>query len=111
MADEKVLFEALASPDFKVSIHDKKRTESLEIATAEETKKQFGEDLNPIAASETKNEDTKSLMSAVKGMPANQRQNVIETLKQSGLGDPLTTENLIQNSFTVDKAIRNNPSN
>ena len=41
-------------------------------------------------------------------MPTEQRKKVIELLKQSGLGDPLTKENLVQNAFTVDKVIRDN---
>jgi len=108
MADEKVLLEALSSSDFKVSIHDKKRTDELEKEAAEETKKQFGEDLNSTEAFDTKHGDTKSLLAVVKGMSGSQRKNVIDLLKQSGLGDPLTKEKIIQNSFTVEKIIRDN---
>ena len=111
MSDEKILLEALSSSDFKVSVHDKKRTDALETEAAEETKKQFGEDPNPTAASDRKKEDTKSLLSIVKAMSTGQRQKVIESLKQAGLGDPLTKENLVQNSFTVEKTIRDNSAN
>jgi hypothetical protein len=111
MSDEKVLLEALSSSDFKISANDKKRTDALETEAAEETRKQFGEDPNPTAASDKKNEDTKSLVSIVKAMSTAQRQQVIESLKQSGLDDPLTKEKLVQNSFTVEKAIRDSSSN
>ncbi len=108
MADEKVLFEALSSSDFKVSVYDKKRTDKLEKGAAEETRKQFGEDPNPTAAFDTKHGDTKSLLAVVKSMSASQRNNIIDLLKQSGLDDPLTKEKIIQNSFTVEKIIRGN---
>jgi hypothetical protein len=110
MADEKVLLEALASSGFKVSIHDKKRTDALEIEAAEDTKKQFGEDLNPTASGAMKNEDAKSLLSLFKNMSESQRKNVIKLLKHNGLDDPLTKENIVQNSFTVEKTIRGNAS-
>jgi stalled ribosome rescue protein Dom34 len=111
MTDEKVLLEALSSPDFKVSVHDKKRIDVLETETAEETRKQFGEDPYPTAVSDKKNDDTKSLLAIVKSMSTNQRKNIIELLKQNGLDDPLTKEKIVQNSFTVEKIIRNNASN
>jgi hypothetical protein len=44
-------------------------------------------------------------------MSASQRKKVIDLLKQNGLGDPLTKEKLVQNSFTVEKTIRDNASN
>jgi hypothetical protein len=111
MADEKVLLEALSSSDFKVSVHDKKRTDALESEAAEATKKQFAEDPTPTSASDQKHDDTKSLLSIVKSMSASQRKKVIDLLKQNGLGDPLTKEKLVQNSFTVEKTIRDNASN
>jgi hypothetical protein len=107
MADEKILLEALSSSGFKVSIHDKKRTDAEETKTVIENKRQHGEEPNP-EASVDKNNDKKSLLSIVKGMSAEQRKKVIELLKQNGLGDPLTKEQLIQNAFTVDKTIREN---
>ena len=111
MADEKVLLEVLASPDFKSSAQDKKQTDQRETEVAEETKNKFGEDPNPTAATpESKKQDNSSLLSLVKGMSSAQRQKVIETLKQNGLGDPLTKEKLIQNAFTVDKTIREQSS-
>ena len=110
MADEKVLLEALSSSGFKVSVHDKNRTDALEIGAAEETRKQFGEDPNPAAA-DSKTQDAKSLLSVFKAMSDSQRKKVIEVLKQNGLGDPLTKEKIIQNSFTVEKTIQDNASN
>ncbi len=111
MEDEKVLLEALSSTAFKVSANDKKRTDALETEAAEETKKQFGEDPNPTASSDAKKLDTKSLLSLIESMSSNQRNKVIDLLKQNGLGDPLTKEKLVQNSFTVGKIIRDNSSN
>jgi hypothetical protein len=110
MVDEKVLLEALSSADFKVSIYDKNRTDALETEAAEENNKKYGEDSNPIAASDNKNTYTKSLVSIVEGMSTIQRQEVIQLLKQNGLGDPLTKEDLVNNSFTVEKTIRDNAS-
>lgn len=110
MADEKVLFDALSSSDFKVSIHDKKRTDAEETKTVIENKQQLGEEPNPEALTD-KNDDKVSLLSIVKSMSTEQRKRVIETLKQNGLGDPLTKEKLVQNSFTVGKIIRDNSSN
>ncbi|CAF1666612.1 unnamed protein product [Adineta ricciae] len=109
MTDEKVLLEALSSGDFKVSVRDKNRTDRLETETAIETKKQFGEDTS--STSLDRNDDAKALLSMIKGMSSSQRQTVIDTLKQNGLGDPLTKEKLIQNAFTVEKTIRDNASN
>lgn len=113
MADEneKILLEALASSGFKVSVHDKKRTEAEEKKTVIENKQQCGEDPNPEASNDDKNNDNQSLLSIVKSMSAEQRRKVIETLKQGGLGDPLTKEKLVQNAFTVDKTIRDNAKN
>ena len=105
MSDEKVLLEALASSDFKVSIHDKKRTDAEETKIAIENKQQFGEDVDPQALKD-KNDDKHSLLSVFKGMSADKRRQVIELLKQHGLGDPLTKEKLVQNSFTVETTIR-----
>ena len=110
MADEKVILDALSSTAFKVSAHDKKQVDDLETEAAEETKKQFGEDSNPTASSDAKKLDTKSLLSLFKSMSSNQRNKVIDLLKQNGLGDPLTQEKLVQNSFTVGKIIRDNSS-
>jgi len=107
MTDEKVLLEALSSSDFKVSVHDKKRTDALETEASDETRKQFGEDPNPTAALNGKH----NLLSIVNGMSATQRANIIELLKKSGLGDPLTKEKIVQNAFTVQKIIRDNASN
>ena len=104
MADEKLLIEALASSGFKLSIHDKKRVDELEAETAADTKRQFGEDVLP--AGSMKNEDSKSLLSTFKNMSQSQRMKVIDSLKQNGLGDPLTKQDIIQNSFTVEKTIR-----
>ncbi len=111
MDGENVLIEALASSDFKLSIFDKKRTESLELAAIEQTKQQLGEDLSPTAISSKQNNDTESLLAVVKGMSTNQRKHVVELLKQNGLGDPLTKDKIVQNSYTVEKVIRNNTSN
>jgi hypothetical protein len=112
MADENALFEALASSGFKVSIHDKKRTDALEIETERDTKKQYGEDLHPTSASDhMEKEDTKSLLSIFKNMSESQRKKVINTLKECGLDDPLTKDKIIQNSFTVEKTIREMASN
>lgn len=105
MSDEKILLEALASSGFKVSIHDKKRTDAEETKTAIENKQQFGEDVDPQALKD-KNDDKHSLLSVFKGMSADKRRQVIELLKQQGLGDPLTKEKLVQNAFTVEKTIR-----
>jgi len=44
-------------------------------------------------------------------MSATQRQKVIDSLKQGGLGDPLTKEKIVQNAFTVDKTIRDSIDN
>ncbi len=107
MAEEKILLGALSSSDFKVSIHDKKRTDAEETKIAIENNQKYGEEPNPGASNE-KIDDKRSLLSIVKGMPAEQRENVIESLKQSGLDDPLTKEKLVQNAFTVDKTIRDN---
>jgi hypothetical protein len=109
MADEKILYEALSSSDFKVSIHDKKRTDAEETKTIIENKQQFGEELIPEASND-KNNDKESLLSIVKGMSTEQRKKVIESLKQNGLADPLTKEKLVQNAFTVEKTIRENAS-
>ncbi|CAF0860888.1 unnamed protein product [Adineta steineri] len=111
MADEKVLLEALSSSEYKVSIHDMKQVDAHETEAAEETRKQFGEDPLPTATSDDKNKDTKSLLSIVKAMSTSQRQKVIELLKQKGLGDPLTKENLVQNAFTVEQTIRGSATN
>ena len=110
MADEKILSEALASPDFKVSIHDKKRTDGLETEAAEENLKQFGQNSDPAPDSKTKSEDTKTLASLWQAMSAEHRQKVVQSLKESGLGDPLNKSKLIQNAFTVDQAIREQAS-
>ena len=110
MADEKVLLEVLSSPDFKVSAQDKKQIDQRETEVAEETKFKFGEDQNPTAASDSKKQETNSLVSLVKAMSSEQRQKVINTLKQNGLGDPLTKEKLVQNAFTVDQTIREQSS-
>lgn len=107
MADQKILLDALSSSDFKVSIHDKKRTDAEETKTVIENKQQCGEEPNAEASS-NKNDDKQSLLSIVKGMSAEQRKKVIESLKQNGLGDPLTKEQLIDNAFTVDQMIRDN---
>ncbi|UJR15934.1 hypothetical protein I4U23_002854 [Adineta vaga] len=107
MTDEKVLLEALSSTDFKVSVREKNQTDALETEAAAETKKQFGENL---AISADKNTGAQSLLSKVKAMSASQRQKVIDSLKQNGLGDPLTKEKLIQNAFTVEKTIQDNVS-
>ncbi|CAF1512627.1 unnamed protein product [Adineta steineri] len=104
MTDEKILFEALSSSDFKVSIHDKKRTDAEEIKTVIENKQQLGEEPNLEAS----NDDKQSLLSIVKNMSTEQRKNIIELFKQNGLDDPLTKEKLVQNAFTVDKIIRDN---
>jgi hypothetical protein len=108
MAEEKILLDALSSSDFKVSIHDKKRTDAKETKIAIENKQQkFGEELNPEASND-KNDDKRSLLSIVKGMSAIQLKNVIESLKQNGLDGPLTKEQIVQNAFTVEKTIREN---
>jgi hypothetical protein len=107
MTDEKILLEALASSDFKVSIHDKKRTDAEETKTVIENKRQFDEEVN-LQGSNDKKEDKKSILSIVKNMSTEKRKKVIELLKQSGLGDPLTKDKLIQNAFTVEKTIRDN---
>lgn len=107
MSDEKILLEALTSSDFKVSIHDKKRTDAEETKTVIENKQQFGEDVD-LQALKDKTDDKQSLISIVKGMSADKRRQVIELLKQNGLGDPLTKEKLVQNAFTVEKTIRDN---
>ena len=107
MADEKILLEALASSDFKVSIHDKKRTDAEETKAAIENKQQFGEEVNPEASND-KNDDKESLLSIFKGMSTEQRKKVIESLKQGGLSGPLTKEKLVQNAFSVEKTIRDN---
>ncbi|UJR30657.1 hypothetical protein I4U23_018181 [Adineta vaga] len=107
MTDEKVLLEALSSSDFKVSIHDKKRTDAEETRTIIENKQQMGEQPNINAANE-KNDDNKSLLSIFKNMSAEQRTKVIEMLRQNGLDDPLTEEKFVQNAFTVDQIIREN---
>ncbi len=107
MSDEKILLEALASSGFRVSIHDKKRTDAEETKSAIENKQQFGEE--PISeASNDKNDNQGSLLSIVKGMSAEKRTKVIQLLKQGGLGDPLTKEKLVQNAFTVETTIRDN---
>lgn len=64
-----------------------------------------------MATSDKKNNDSKSLLATVKSVSASQRNNVIELLKQNGLGDPLTKEKVVQNSFTVEKMIRDHASN
>ena len=107
MSDEKVLLEALASSGFKVSVHDKKRTDAEETKTVIENKQQFGEEIDPQALQD-KTDDKQSLLSLVKNMSADKRAKVIELLKQNGLGNPLTKEKIVQNAFTVDKIIRDN---
>jgi hypothetical protein len=107
MTDEKILLEALASSDFKVSIHDKKRTDAEETKCVIENKQQMGEDID-LEAALGKNDDKKSLLSIFNGMSTAQRKKVIESFKQNGLGDPLTKEKLVQNAFTVEKTIRDN---
>ncbi|CAF3502612.1 unnamed protein product [Rotaria sp. Silwood1] len=107
MSEETILLEALSSSDFKTSIHDKKRTDAEETKVAIENKQQFGETINPEELQQT-NDDNESLLSLVKRMSTEQRRKVIATLKQNGLSNPLTKEKLIQNSFTVEKIIRDN---
>jgi hypothetical protein len=107
MTEEKILLEALSSSDFKVSIHDKKRTDAEETKTVIENKQQLGEEPNPEALTD-KNDDKRSLLAIMKGMSTEQRKKVIESLKKNGLADPLTKEELTQNAFTVDKVIRDN---
>ncbi|CAF1057494.1 unnamed protein product [Adineta ricciae] len=107
MTDEKILLEALTSSDFKVSIHDKKRTDAEATKMVIENKQQLGEQLD-IDAINKKNDDRESLLTIYKSMPSEQQKKVIEILKQSGLADPLTKENIVQNAFTVDKTIRDN---
>jgi len=111
MADEKILLEALTSSDFKVSAREKKQTDAEEKKTAIETKQQFGEETNLEALNKSKDNDQQSLLSIVKRMSATQRQKVIDSLKQGGLGDPLTKEKIVQNAFTVDKTIRDSIDN
>lgn len=110
MADEKVLLEVLSSADFKVSADAKKQIDQRETQVAEETKNKFGEDQNTTAATDTKKHESHSLLSLVKAMSSEQRQEVISALKQNGLGDPLTEEKLVQNAFTVDQTIREHSS-
>ena len=111
MVDEKVLVEALSSPDFKLSAHEKKQTDQRETEVGEETNNKFGEDANLSAAtSESKKQNNSSLLSLVKSMFRAQCQKVIDVLKENGFGDPLTKEKLIQNAFTVDKTIREQSS-
>ena len=110
MSDEKILSEALASADFKVSIHDKKRTDGLETEAAEDNLKQFGQNPDPAANAKNTSEDKKTLASLWQAMSAEQRQKVVQSLKQSGLGDPLNKTELVQNAFTVDRAIREQAS-
>jgi hypothetical protein len=110
MSDEKVLLEVLSSPDFKVSAQHKKRIDQRETEVAEDTKYKFGEDSNPATASDSKKHETSSLLSLFKAMSSEQRQKVIDTLKQNGLGGPLTKDKLVQNAFTVDKTIREQSS-
>jgi hypothetical protein len=107
MTEEKILLEALSSSDFKVSIHDKKRTDAEETKTVIENKQQLGEEPNAEALND-KNDDKRSLLAIMKGMSTEQRKKVIESLKKNGLADPLTKEELTQNAFTVDKVIRDN---
>ena len=109
MAVEKVLLDTLSSSDFKVSIHDKKRIDAEETKTVIENKQQLGEETNPEALNDKKDDKT-SLLSIFKNMSTEQRKKVIETLKQNGLSDPLTKEKIIQNAFTVDKTIREHTS-
>lgn len=108
MADEKILVEALGSSDFKVSAQEKRQTDLEEKKVAVENKQQFGEETNLEALNANKTNDQKSLLLIFKNMSAEQRQKVIDLLKQNGLGDPLTKEKIIQNAFTVDKTIRDN---
>lgn len=86
----------------------KKQIDTKETEVAIENKQQqLGEDPNP-EASNNKHDDKTSLLSIVKNMSVEQRRKIIESLKQNGLGDPLTKENLVQNAFTVEKTIREN---
>ncbi|CAF1225981.1 unnamed protein product [Adineta ricciae] len=107
MTDGKILLEALTSSDFEVSIHEKKRTDAKATKTVIENKQQLGEQLD-VDATNKKNDDRESFLTICKSMPSDQQKKVIEILKQSGLGDPLTKESIVQDAFTVNTAIREN---